>query len=66
MWSWWAEIMSNKLCCRGCGAPLSPLSECSVCRENTSWVCTKCETMEDVTHTHYCFEVASSPSRPAE
>ena len=38
--------------CRACGAFLTPISTCSVCKENIGWICTKCEFMQDVTHTH--------------
>ena len=44
--------MPNKQCCRGCGAMMSPVSECPVCKENTSWICSRCDTTADVTHTH--------------
>ncbi|HEY3527112.1 MAG TPA: hypothetical protein VGK47_13000 [Nitrososphaeraceae archaeon] len=44
--------MPNKQCCRGCGATMSPVSECPVCKENTSWICSRCDTAADVTHTH--------------
>jgi len=44
--------MPNKQCCRGCGGTMSPVSECPVCKENTSWICSRCDTTADVTHTH--------------
>ena len=44
--------MPNNQCCRGCGATMPPMSECPVCKENTSWVCNRCDTTADVTHTH--------------
>ena len=55
--------MPNKQSCRNCGAHLSPLSECPICKEHILWICIRCEKMDDVTHTHCCLEVASSASR---
>jgi predicted amidophosphoribosyltransferase len=49
--------LPNKRCCRGCGATLSPVSECPTCKENISWICSRCDTMADVTHIHYRFEI---------
>ena len=47
--------MFNKESCKACGTYLTPTSVCSVCKEYISWLCGKCERMEDVTHSHdYC------------
>ena len=44
--------MFNKESCKACGTYLTPISVCSVCKEYVSWLCGKCERMEDVTHSH--------------
>ena len=46
------EQMFNKESCKACGTYLTPTSVCSVCKEYVSWLCNKCERMEDVTHSH--------------
>jgi hypothetical protein len=47
--------MFNKESCRACGTYLTPISVCNFCKEYISWLCGKCERMEDVTHSHdYC------------
>jgi hypothetical protein len=47
--------MFNKESCRACGTFLIPISICNFCKEYISWLCGKCERMEDVTHLHdYC------------
>lgn len=41
--------------CRACGAHLTPISLCNICKEYVSWTCGKCLKMDDVTHRHnYC------------
>jgi len=42
----------NKNSCRACGNHLFPTSVCNICTEYLSWICTKCNKMEDVTHSH--------------
>ncbi|MDQ3869161.1 MAG: hypothetical protein M3250_06350 [Thermoproteota archaeon] len=50
-----SKRMFNKESCRACGAFLTPVSVCNFCKEYISWLCGKCERMEDVTHSHdYC------------
>ena len=44
--------MYNKESCKACGTYLTSVSLCNVCKEQISWVCSKCERMYDVTHTH--------------
>jgi hypothetical protein len=44
--------MFNKGLCRGCGVYLTPISVCTICKEYISWICGKCERMDDVTHFH--------------
>jgi predicted amidophosphoribosyltransferase len=44
--------MSHKECCRACGMDLTPISTCNICEEYVSWVCGRCEKIEDVTHIH--------------
>lgn len=45
----------NKDSCRACGSYLIPISVCNICREYVSWICAKCNKIEDVTHSHnYC------------
>ena len=44
--------MSYKESCRTCGTYLRPISTCTVCKEYVSWICAKCEKVEDITHTH--------------
>lgn len=45
----------NKYSCRACGNYLIPTSVCNTCGEYVSWICAKCNRMEDVTHSHpYC------------
>ena len=44
--------MSHKECCRACGTYLTPISTCNICEEYVSWVCGRCEKIEDVTHIH--------------
>ena len=44
--------MFNKESCKACGTYLTPTSVCSICKESVSWLCNKCERMEDVTHSH--------------
>ena len=47
--------MFNKESYRACGTYLTPISVCNFCKEYISWLCGKCERMEDVTHSHdYC------------
>lgn len=47
--------MFNKDSCRACGSYLIPSSVCNICREYVSWICAKCNKIEDVTHSHnYC------------
>ena len=44
---------SNRL--RACDSYLIPSSVCNICGEYVSWICAKCNKMEDVTHSHtYC------------
>jgi len=38
--------------CRSCGTYLTPVSTCTVCKEDISWVCQRCDLIEDVTHAH--------------
>jgi hypothetical protein len=45
-------LMYNKESCKACGTYLTSVSLCNVCKEQISWVCSKCERMYDVTHTH--------------
>ena len=48
-------IMFNKESCRACGTYLTPISICNFCKEYISWLCGKCERMDDVNHLHdYC------------
>ena len=45
-------LMYNKESCRACGTYLSSDSSCEICKEQISWVCSKCDRMYDVTHVH--------------
>lgn len=50
-----SNYVFNKDSCRVCGSCLISSSVCNICREYVSWVCAKCNKMEDVTHSHnYC------------
>ena len=51
--------MFNKESCKACGTYLTPTSVCSVCKEHVSWLCGKCERMEDVTHSHSYYKDAA-------
>jgi hypothetical protein len=53
------RIMFNKESCKACGTYLTPISVCSVCKEYVSWLCGKCERMEDVTHSHDYYKDAA-------
>jgi predicted amidophosphoribosyltransferase len=44
--------MSYKSSCRACGAAVTSLVMCNVCKEHISWICTRCYRKEDVTHMH--------------
>jgi hypothetical protein len=44
--------MFNKESCRSCGKKLVPFSMCNYCNEHISWICNKCQRVEDVTHKH--------------
>jgi hypothetical protein len=47
--------MFNKESCRGCGFYLTPIATCNICREYVSWICSKCDKLEDCFHSHnYC------------
>ena len=47
--------MFNKISCRGCGTYLTPSATCNICQEYVSWICGKCNRIEDCVHTHnYC------------
>ena len=47
--------MFNKECCRGCGFCLTPIATCNICQEYVSWICCKCDRIEDYNHAHnYC------------
>ena len=45
-------LMYNKESCKACGTYLTSVSLCNVCKEQISWVCSKCAKMYDVTHAH--------------
>ena len=51
--------MFNKESCKACGTYLTPTSVCSICKEYVSWLCGKCERMEDVTHSHDYYKDAA-------
>lgn len=53
----------NKDSCRACGSYLVPSSVCNICREYVSWICTKCNKMEDVTHSHSYCRVSYAPEK---
>jgi hypothetical protein len=56
--------MFNKESCRACGTFLTPISVCNFYKEYISWLCGKCEKMEDVTHLHdYCRVVYKKASQ---
>ncbi|MDP9489927.1 MAG: hypothetical protein M3P28_06995 [Thermoproteota archaeon] len=44
--------MFNKESCRSCGKILVPISMCNYCKEHISWICNKCQRVEDVSHKH--------------
>ena len=44
--------MSHKGSCRACGSSLTPIAVCKICKEYISWVCNRCDNIEDVTHMH--------------
>ena len=44
--------MFNKESCRSCGKILVPISMCNYCKEHVSWICNKCQRVEDVSHRH--------------
>lgn len=44
--------MYNRQSCRECGAYLTALMQCAVCREDIGWVCGKCGRNEDAVHRH--------------
>jgi predicted amidophosphoribosyltransferase len=46
-------MVFNKESCRSCGKILVPISMCSYCKEHVSWICNKCQRVEDVSHKHY-------------
>lgn len=47
--------MFNKESCRGCGICLTPFATCNICQEYVSWMCCKCDKIEDCIHSHnYC------------
>ena len=46
------NTMFNKESCRSCGKILVPISMCKLCKEHVSWICNKCQRVEDVTHKH--------------
>lgn len=47
--------MSNKESCRGCGFCLIPFATCNICQEYVSWICCRCERIDDCNHIHnYC------------
>ncbi|HZA71229.1 MAG TPA: hypothetical protein VE548_16155, partial [Nitrososphaeraceae archaeon] len=35
-----------------CGKILVPISMCNYCKEHVSWICNKCQRVEDVSHKH--------------
>ena len=47
--------MPHKSSCRSCGTFLTPKALCNVCKEHISWICSRCNKMEDVTHVHTTF-----------
>ena len=53
----------NKDSCRACGNYLIASSVCNICREYVSWVCSKCNKMEDVTHSHAYCRISYAPEK---
>ncbi|MDW0138748.1 MAG: hypothetical protein QOK86_03300 [Nitrososphaeraceae archaeon] len=45
-------MVFNKESCRSCGKSLVPISMCNYCKEHVSWICNKCQRVEDVSHKH--------------
>ncbi|MGA9169615.1 MAG: hypothetical protein WBZ20_05670, partial [Nitrososphaeraceae archaeon] len=38
-----------------CGSPLTSITVCKICNEHICWVCSRCNKIEDITHTHLEF-----------
>ena len=53
----------NKDSCRACGSYLIPSSVCNICGEYVSWICAKCNKMEDVTHSHTYCRISYAPKK---
>ena len=46
--------------CRACGKCLTPTSACIICKEYISWICNKCNSVEDAIHSKYRWQITST------